>query len=77
MKRRGYNKYILKQGEGKMPIMKVDHEKCIRCGECVEVCPFGAAAMEEEQVVIGSGCRLCGTCEMSCPAEAITFEKDA
>lgn len=59
-----------------MSIMKIDHEKCVRCGECVDACPFGVPSIEENRVIIGIGCRFCGTCEMTCPAEAITFKKD-
>ena len=59
-----------------MSIMKIDHEKCVRCGECVDACPFGVPVIEHDQVVIGANCRFCGTCEMTCPTEAITFEKD-
>lgn len=59
-----------------MSIMKIDHEKCVRCMECVDACPFGVPTVEEDRIVIGTGCRFCGTCEMTCPAEAITFEKD-
>ena len=49
-----------------MSIMKIDHEKCVRCGECVDACPFGVPVIEDDQVVIGSNCRFCGTCEMTC-----------
>ncbi len=59
-----------------MSIMKIDHEKCVRCGECVDACPFGVPVIEDDQVVIGANCRFCGTCEMTCPTEAITFEKN-
>lgn len=60
-----------------MAKIKIDYEKCVGCGECIDACPFGVPVMEEERVIIGMGCRLCGTCEMTCPAEAITFEKDS
>jgi Fe-S-cluster-containing hydrogenase component 2 len=51
-------------------------ENCIGCGECVEVCPFGAAAMHTVtgKVLI---CDLCGgdpMCVKRCPTRAITYE---
>jgi len=46
-------------------------EKCIACGQCVEVCPFGILRLEGETLVIGEGCNLCGACVEVCEVEAL------
>lgn len=64
-----------------MSYMKVDHNKCVGCGECVADCPFGVLRLESagdsNKAVIGPGCRLCSTCEMVCEHEAIEFVSDS
>lgn len=54
-----------------MSVMNFDLEKCTLCGLCVSQCPFGALAIEDERIVLGSGCRGCGACRKLCPAGAI------
>ena len=46
-------------------------DKCIACGQCVEVCPFGVLRLEGETLVIGDGCNLCGACVEVCEVEAL------
>src|SRR5271157_3115762 len=46
-------------------------EKCIACGQCVEVCPFGVLRLEGETLVIGEGCNLCGACVEVCEVGAL------
>jgi len=46
-------------------------DKCIACGQCVEVCPFGVLKLEGESLVIGDGCNLCGACVEVCEVEAL------
>ena len=48
-------------------------EKCIACGQCVEVCPFGVLRLEGETLVIGEGCNLCGACVEVCEVEALAL----
>jgi len=48
-------------------------EKCIACGQCVEVCPFGVLSLEGETLVIGEGCNLCGACVEVCEVEALAL----
>ncbi len=52
----------------------IDPEKCIQCGECVEVCPWDAISPPE---IDHSKC--CGelSCADSCPEEAIIPPDDA
>ncbi len=58
-------------------VSKVDADKCIGCGLCVEVCPFGAIELEEIEGQgyraknISASCKGCGLCASSCPQKAI------
>lgn len=52
----------------------VDHEKCVGCEECVEVCPVDVYEMEDEKSVPVNAeeCLGCESCIEVCESEAIT-----
>lgn len=53
----------------------VDAGLCVRCGECVQACPFGAIALGPE-TALPSICDLCGgdpACVKSCATGALRF----
>jgi len=58
-------------------VSKVDTGKCIGCGLCAEVCPFGAIILEDADGKgyraknISASCKGCGLCASSCPQKAI------
>ncbi len=57
---------------------QIDIDKCIFCGRCVPVCPFGAIEMlgpikEGPINFIEAACQGCGTCAPECKPEAITM----
>ncbi|MBW1981663.1 MAG: electron transfer flavoprotein subunit alpha [Deltaproteobacteria bacterium] len=52
---------------------RVDVDKCIACGECLEVCPVEAIELVEEYVQVNDDCTLCGLCVDVCPEEAISL----
>lgn len=57
-------------------VIKVDHNKCIGCGRCTEVCPdtFSLNA-EGKSEVIGSNKECAMNAADQCPVEAIYVEE--
>ena len=65
---------------------KIDENKCLKCGLCVEGCPEGAIVVDEKITeddglvlyrtrIDAAKCTDCGTCvshEWWCPAKAIS-----
>jgi len=51
------------------------HEnKCVRCKQCIKVCPAGALEFDEKNNVIVhyvARCTFCGQCVDICPAKAL------
>lgn len=67
-------------------ISYVNEEKCIGCGQCVEVCPYNAIELIDitrqmgiytndikKAHVIKAVCKGCGTCFAECPTSAISM----
>ncbi len=58
-------------------MLVIDLDKCIGCGECEEVCSFGAISVQEEKAVIDHDtCTLCGTCVETCPEGALEIKRE-
>jgi NAD-dependent dihydropyrimidine dehydrogenase PreA subunit len=53
--------------------LRLDEEKCIGCGTCLEVCPHGVFSINNRkaQVIYKKYCMECGACKKNCPAGAI------
>jgi heterodisulfide reductase subunit A len=55
----------------------VDPELCAACGMCVDVCPYGAPALD---LMWGTSrvnavlCKGCGACAVTCPSKAIRLQ---
>ena len=45
--------------------------QCLKCGDCVPVCPHQALIMENEILIDRSRCDLCGKCTETCPTGAL------
>lgn len=52
----------------------VDPEKCVGCGDCVEICPTEAITLQDGKAVISDECADCGTCVDECPEKAISLD---
>ena len=54
--------------------IEVDQEKCIGCGECVDVCPVDVYEMKDEKSVPVNAeeCIGCESCIEVCEQDAIT-----
>jgi heterodisulfide reductase subunit A len=50
-------------------------EKCKICGQCAEVCPYGAISVDVKRKIVASvnpaACSGCGTCSAECKFDAI------
>jgi pyruvate formate lyase activating enzyme len=46
--------------------------RCIRCGDCVPVCPEGALLLTESGIVVDrTKCVICDKCSQVCPTQAL------
>lgn len=57
-----------------MAEIKINTEKCIGCGACVNACPVGLYKITNEKSKVAGNaddCVLCKACETSCPVGAI------
>ncbi len=58
----------------------VDHEKCIACGRCEEICEYGAPRLVEVSPGVFKSrinealCKGCGSCAVACCSRAISAE---
>ncbi len=51
----------------------IDHQKCIDCGKCIEVCPTDILreGQGRPRAAYPDECWHCGVCMMDCPTDAI------
>ncbi len=65
------------QLESDPQVAQVTLGRCIGCGKCIQVCPFGAIQGIEDRAgnpkaeVIETVCQGCGLCSVTCPQSAI------
>jgi len=63
---------------------EIDHEKCISCGLCDNICPEGVCFKTEEKNQAGKNfyetdldyCKGCGLCAEICPVKAIAMKEE-
>ena len=57
-------------------IAKINNEKCIGCGTCVEKCPMETISLDNDIAVINEEkCIGCGVCAHLCPEGAINIKR--
>jgi NAD-dependent dihydropyrimidine dehydrogenase PreA subunit len=60
------------QGPADSTQLTVDPDRCIACGKCEEVCPYGAVEVIDGNAVIDPVlCHFCFRCVEICPEGAI------
>lgn len=61
-----------------MAKITIDEEKCIGCGECVDVCPVDVLELQDDKAVVVNEdeCLECESCVETCEQGAITLEID-
>ncbi|MFC1699493.1 DUF362 domain-containing protein [Candidatus Omnitrophota bacterium] len=66
----------LEQHSDVSPIVYSD--KCVGCGQCIEVCPAEAITLKKDQALINnSKCIGCASCLAACPEKAIDVDWEA
>jgi ferredoxin len=57
--------------------LKLDKNKCIGCGRCVEVCPHSVIELkgDKAEIVDLHACMECGACARNCPVKALDVKK--
>ncbi|MBC8415665.1 MAG: ATP-binding protein [Candidatus Cloacimonetes bacterium] len=57
-------------------IAEIDQEKCVKCGNCADVCRFSAIPIIDKKYVVNKlNCEGCGYCFHVCPTDAITMKE--
>ena len=52
-------------------MVKIDQNKCTRCGGCIDLCVPIAISMINDVVTVDNDlCKECGTCIKLCPVNA-------
>lgn len=58
-----------------MAEMKILADKCVKCLQCINVCPCNAIKEDKNIVYIDNNCTLCGICISKCSFNAISYSK--
>ena len=53
--------------------LKINYDKCISCGKCVNICPMKNIRMIENKPISQNNCTCCYRCISNCPKKAITL----
>ncbi len=56
--------------------VKIDYDKCHKCGRCVQQCGWGVYSFNERPIPDDAKCRACHRCVTYCPAHCITIQKN-
>ena len=57
-------------------IRETERDSCVGCGQCVDICPVDAIAMEGDYPAVDNEwCIGCGVCLRPCPTSAATLKR--
>jgi glutamate synthase domain-containing protein 2 len=56
--------------------VRIDYDKCHKCGRCVQQCGWGVYSFNERPIPDDTKCKACHRCVTYCPAHCITIEKN-
>ncbi len=71
--------FIVQRGISKLFFKKlrkrlyINHDKCIMCKKCVEVCPMNNLYIQDNLIKTENKCTLCYRCVNICPTQAISL----
>lgn len=71
----GQRLYFFHKTQSYSDRLKIDTEKCIGCGKCVQLCPMKTISLDLEKSLAkpGNQCTMCYRCANRCPTQAITL----
>lgn len=53
--------------------LKVNHELCISCNQCVPLCPTNNLSMKDNKILTHNNCTTCYRCINTCPTKALSL----
>jgi H+/Na+-translocating ferredoxin:NAD+ oxidoreductase subunit B len=55
-------------------LRKTDSDKCVGCGECIDICPVAAVTLEDDLAMVDENwCIGCGVCAAKCEFDAVNI----
>lgn len=56
--------------------LRLDEDRCVGCGRCVEVCPHKVLSLQGRQARVDyrDACMECGACATNCPTGAVRVD---
>jgi len=56
--------------------LRLEQQKCVGCGTCLQVCPHGVLSLTNGKVDIVNrdACMECGACSRNCPVDALRVQ---
>ena len=56
--------------------LMISEDDCVGCGDCMDKCPMGALALEDETVRVDKArCIGCGVCNVACSSKALSMKR--